>query len=113
MKKTRPIELSEKLIPEGQYCYSYPNGSYTSCPYLTHIEIIDGMGPGIIIPYCLFEKASSLPNNLEIEEFERLKKYFDFKSDDEIWDSVLFELDLLWDQVKECGINYGDERDNN
>lgn len=95
-------------IPEGHYCYvpdmeknanrDENSGIYytKNCPYYSSIE-----DEGVIIPYCKFIEEGGLENEITEKEFDRLhKKYGTSKN---VWDK--YPLDLLWDQVKECGEN--------
>jgi hypothetical protein len=96
-------------IPEGVYCYttgsiekSENNGFLSKtgvCPHYSYKDI-----NGVKIPFCKFLCKGSVPNSLTDTDFEKLEKHFG--SEDEVFEGL--PLDLLWDQVKECGINFGD-----
>ena len=120
MKETIPIKLNESIIPKGHYCYEYfKNGPVINkwCPYHQYLKVNDNLSAtvddDIYITYCIFLKEGSIHNNTTDEQFDRIKEYFGFKTDDDLFDSELFGsgADLLWDGCKECGINYGDEDD--
>ena len=99
-------------IPEGHYCYvpdveknanrGDNSGVYytKNCPYYSSIE-----DEGVTIPYCKFMEAGSVENGTSEEDYDKLiKKY---GSIEKVWEK--YPLDLLWDQVKECGENIDDE----
>lgn len=104
----------ESLIPPGQYCYvpdieknknkdKGDHAYYTkTCPYWGYIK-----DEGVDICHCSFLNESSIPNGTSSEDYEKLKKKYG--GIDEVWNN--FTGDLLWDKVKECGINnkYEDE----
>ena len=103
------MELNESIIPKGHYCYTQDgNKEVTTCPYFSSLSIYDELGE-ISIPWCILLGQGSMANWWNDEEFERLLKYFDI-TEDEAWDNDgILGLSLLWDQCKECGINYDDE----
>jgi len=104
--------MSEKkdtsVIPGGHYCYVpdlEKNANkdeddsiyYTkTCPYWGYIK-----DEGVDICHCSFLGESSVPNGTSNEDFKKLEKKYG--SDEGIWNNMT--LDLLWDQVKECGEN--------
>jgi hypothetical protein len=95
--------LTEKIleIPQGRYCYtpkSYDNGEFKIklCPFYTSIK-----DEGVRIPYCNLLNEGCVPNGTSEEDFYKLSKKYG--SDAAVWDK--YPLDLLWDQVKECGEN--------
>ena len=85
--------MDEKVIPEGEYCYD-ENGN---CPYFSHEEV--GRAK---ITFCKFLNKGCI-GNVSDEEFDYFKYFHNTSKDEDIWE--LYPLDLLWDQVKECGIN--------
>lgn len=96
--------MNENLIPLGNYCYSHtgttnelgiPN--IKLCPNFTYREIM-----GVKLPFCSLLNKGSIPNGLTDEEFEKLLNFY--KSEDELYEDN--SLSLLWDHVKECGLNY-------
>lgn len=109
--------MSEKdtsVIPPGHYCYvpdiekninrdRGDHGYYIKpCPYWGHIE-----DEGVDICHCSFLDKGCVPNGTKDKDFNKLKKKYG--SSDAVWEK--YPLDLLWDQVKECGENknYEDE----
>jgi len=69
------------------------------------LKIFDTDESSIHIPYCIYLKKGSIPNDLKDEEFDSLKTLFNLNDDDEMYENEIFELSLLWDGCKECGIN--------
>lgn len=94
--------MKTKYIPKGHYCYS--GDKY--CPYSTNICFYDD-GFEIKVPYCLYLKDGSIDgNSLTEEELRRLAKVLGYTEDELIDQDEIFQLDLLWDAVKCCGINF-------
>ena len=93
---SKPIDV----IPKGPYCYSGHLGT-NRCPYYG----VKNVG-GVPITWCRFLQQGSL-GDLTDKEFQHLKDFHKTTSDEDIWE--LYPLDLLWDQVKECGENEEDE----
>ncbi len=104
--------MSEKkdtsVIPKGPYCYvpdveknankeeDDPYYYTKNCPYWTYIK-----DEGVDICHCSFLNKGGVPNGTPSADFKKLKdKYGGAK---EVWNK--YPLDLLWDQVKECGEN--------
>jgi hypothetical protein len=103
----------EERIPKGPYCYTlvgverqegeeFPRLKTKVCPFLRHSN------HGII--YCEYlsepgKPYGSLDNNEEASTLA-LKRFETVEEVDEICQSI-----LLWDSVKECGINTADEED--
>lgn len=88
------------VIPKGHYCYD-ENGT---CPYFSYVKVYDKIGE-IQFPYCLLLKKGSMPNgDWKNNELDRLSDHFS-QTNEELWSGIL-SLDILWDQCKECGINY-------
>lgn len=112
--KNKILKKDESVIPEGSYCYvpkSYKDGvlNIELCPYFDYRVFEDEKGK-INLPYCHFLEAGSIPSNgWDNNEHERLKEILKIKDDDELFE--LFPLDVLFDQCKECGINHGDDDD--
>lgn len=65
----------ESVIPEGPYCYTRVNGKQVNCPYWGR----DADRPQQESGFCTFLGRND-------------------------WDEIP-GIPLLWDQVKECGIN--------
>lgn len=95
------------VIPRGPYCYvpdidknnskAKDDTYYTKpCPYFTGIDI-----NGAWVPWCSFLQEGGVHNNITDENFQKLEDHFG--DSDEVYDKL--PLDLLWDQVKECGEN--------
>jgi len=112
--------MSEKdtsVIPEGMYCYvpdeeknankDEDDHAYyiRTCPYWSYIE-----DEGVDICNCSFLDKGCVPNGTNKKDFKKLKKKYGSK--EAVWEK--YPLDLLWDQVKECGENkkYWDDEDN-
>lgn len=89
--------IDDSKIPKGVYCYDEKG----VCPYYSQKVVAFD----IIIPYCLYLDQGDLCG-LTNEEFLKLKKIW-AKTDEELY--KMFPLDLLWDSVKECGVNEEDE----
>ena len=85
-------------IPEGQYCYD-KNGL---CPNYKTKTVNT-----VAIPFCKLLNDGGIDNNTTEEEFELLKEFHGTSDINDIFD--LYPLDLLWDSVKECGLNTGDD----
>jgi hypothetical protein len=96
------MKKDESLIPVGHYCYTYDhNGKYIVCPYY---DVIQG-APEQADGYCHFlekgdieigEDAKASSSVMITQNGVELNK-------DEVPDFIF--TGLLWDQVKECGIN--------
>lgn len=98
-------EKDTSMIPEGDYCYTWietPNretnfrGKTKSCPYFTKKEF-----NGVEVPWCSFLDCGGLDNNQEDSDIPKLIEHF---GSEEKMNEAL-PLFLLWDQVKECGVN--------
>ena len=83
------------LIPHGDYCYS----GNKICPYRTNKEV--GHNDTVLISYCSYLEQGDI-SDLSKEEFKLLKNYHNM-TDEELWEE--YPLDVLWDSVKECGVN--------
>ena len=85
-------------IPKGHYCYSYDkDGKFKCCPFWTQKKIND-----VNVTWCEFLNKGDVPNGTSEADFEKLKFVYGPKNED-VWKAL--PLDLLWDQVKECGEN--------
>lgn len=96
------------LIPTGHYCYVPDEEKNKNkkdddfsfyiklCPYFSHKK-----DEGVGVVYCKFLKEGGIINDTTDKDFKKLiKKY---GSDENVYKK--YPLDLLWDQVKECGEN--------
>lgn len=99
-----------KLIPEGIYCYTWESvpakenefrGKVNVCPYYGSKLIA-----GVKVPWCFYMERGGIDNNWKEQEWEAISKHY---PDEYSMDSELSEF-LLWDQVKSCGENEGEER---
>lgn len=101
------------IIPEGPYCYTTretpceENGwvhKVNSCPYYKLIK-----DEGVDIIHCEFIDIKDIPGWVKDEQFNILVEKYG--SSDAVFE--LYGGGLLWDQVKECGVNenWGDEED--
>lgn len=81
-------------IPSGPYCYS----AQGTCPFwgLKHIT------EGVDVIYCSYLQQGDV-SDLTDHAFARLKEFHHTSTNEDIWG--IYPLDLLWDQVKECGEN--------
>lgn len=98
------------VIPEGMYCYApdidknenkdeNDDAYYTkACPYWGYTK-----DEGVDICSCSFLKEGCIPNGTSKKDFKKLKKKYG--SSNKVFEK--YPLDILWDQVKECGENYG------
>ena len=107
-------EKDSSVIPEGVYCYvadiekneNKDEDDHTyyikRCPYWSYIE-----DEGVDICHCSFLEKGCVPNGTSDEDYEKLEKKYG--SLEKVLEK--YPLDLLWDQVKECGENknYQDE----
>lgn len=98
--------MDEKLIPPGPYCYKLTNelNEYgipktIMCPYYEYKKIAD-----VDVPFCSFLNLGGTQNGWSIEESEKIEQHYGS------FDKTCEELPLflLWDCVKECGINDDD-----
>ena len=99
-------------IPIGHYCYTWEelpdapdfHGKINLCPHW-QVKNINGVD----LPWCALLDAGSLPGSFKNWRswedpdvaIEKLKDHFKDEYEEK---TALF---LLWDQVKECGENYG------
>lgn len=105
------LKKDENRIPDGMYCYKFTgeksmvmtkdglvSALHTKyCPYRMTKEVAGG----VRLPYCNYLKMFGFPvnKNLGDRRWNRLKKRFGGKLYD------VLALDLLFDGVKECGVN--------
>lgn len=82
------------MVPKGIYCYD----ENELCPQFK-VKFING----VAVYFCQELNQYGLDNNMTDEEFKILKQFH--KTDDI---DKLYPLFLLWDKVKECGINTED-----
>jgi len=94
-----PRDEGKKVIPKGLYC----DGKNGLCPYWSIVEHKPDMFNG----YCSYLRKGDweLSKESEIVDF-KTKKIIKSKGEESD-----FSFSLLWDQVKECGINMEDEDD--
>ena len=99
------------LIPTGRYCYKFDDqydgqklkeGTVPTvyCPYGTTKEFF-----GVNICWCEYLEKGGLDNHMLDEDFNKLVE--GYGSEDKVFEK--FDLDLLWDGVKECGGNNNEE----
>jgi len=93
------------IIPKGPYCYGkliesqneYPFARrYELCPYQTIKKIA-----GVSVWWCKYLDRGGLPDNLNDKDFDKLVAHFGGRN--ETFDAL--PLTLLFDSVKECGVN--------
>lgn len=122
-KELNPHKRDWKTIPLGDYCYvgrerrpeepetkedGRPIHYITCCPYWTSKNF-----NGVDVPWCSFLETGGLYGAVEGDhtperhESDHQKLLAHFGSEEAI-DKAL-PLFLLFDQVKECGVNIGDE----
>lgn len=96
------------VIPRGPYCYvpdveknankdeNDPIYYTKPCPYFKYKK-----DEGVDVVYCEFLELGGTINGTSEEDYEKLLKKYGSR------DARLekYPLDLLWDQVKECGEN--------
>jgi hypothetical protein len=104
-------EINKSEIPQGNYCYTWVEtpskengfrGKTKPCPYYTSKTF-----NGVEVPWCLFLKCGGLSNSTDDSEMDRLIEHFGNEEDL----NKELPLSLLWDGVKECGINTKTEED--
>lgn len=104
------MKKDESKIPMGLYCYtSDHNGEYMLCPYWDRVEGAPEQADG----YCKFLEKSDIDLGRESRENPDVvisENGVEVNKED-VPDFIF--TGLLWDQVKECGINdIWDEEDN-
>lgn len=90
------------VIPKGPYCYTFKeNDEYYVCPYYDKVKDGEEQADG----YCHFLEKSDV--DLGKEAFEsvnvNIKENGVEVNKEDVPDFIF--TGLLWDQVKECGIN--------
>lgn len=105
--KFRIYKMDESQIPKGSYCYSLSNElnehgfpKTIICPFFEYKEVV-----GVQVPFCNFLNLGGPQNGWTEEESEKIDQFYGSR---EKTDEML-PLFLLWDQVKECGMNDDDE----
>lgn len=90
------MKKDESLIPPGPYCYTYDSkGKYILCPYWDKIEGAPEQANG----FCHFLNKGDI-------EIGKDAVLIDMDTEEITpHDELPFNPSLLWDQVKECGIN--------
>lgn len=100
------------MIPQGDYCYTFtgekgideetglPYMRTKRCPYQSIREF-----NGVTVDWCDYLDCGDVGNCRTDEEYEKLLEHFG--SEEELTKSL--PLFLLWDGVKECGINKCDD----
>lgn len=87
------------IIPKGDYCYAYIDTKYMKCPYWSIIKELPEQENG----YCSYLEKSDYDLNED-------KGIAEWKNKDGevtmITQPHEIGLSLLWDQCKECGLNY-------
>ena len=102
-------------IPYGYYCYTFrkeirnDNGELIGfdinrCPYWKVKKLKNSE---IEYYHCKYLNENDM-GNLSDEEYHKILNYF---GNDENKVNDFFKLWLLWDQVKECGINEDEDED--
>lgn len=111
------MEIDESKIPKGDYCYTIvgeglsleingekkPYQKIKRCPYWKAKDF-----GGVLEPYCEVLKQGSIhPDTTEEEE----KKLLDFFGSEKEMEKIFpsGRICLLWEGIKECGINPEDE----
>lgn len=99
--------MDKTVIPKGHYCYS--GGEWTPelgiyrvkpCPYWKRTD------HGTV--KCEYLGIESLtPEAGEHDDTARQLAYDHFGGEDAAWEAV-DAISLIWDQVKDCGENYGE-----
>ena len=90
------MKKDESKIPKGPYCYTYDvMGEFKLCPYWDRIDGAPEQANG----YCHFLGKDDIQIGKEAELVDM--------DTGEItpWEELPFNPSLLWDMVKECGIN--------
>lgn len=89
------MKKDESKIPPGPYCYTYEDGKFKVCPYWDTIEGAPEQANG----FCHFLSKGDIEIGKEAE-------LIDMDTGEVTpWEELPFNPSLLWDQVKECGIN--------
>jgi|SaaInlV_120m_DNA_4_1040238.scaffolds.fasta_scaffold11862_4 hypothetical protein len=103
--------LDESVVPKGVYCYTpkeFPceeNGwvyKINACPYWKVVQ-----DEGIDVVHCELCASGGLMNDMTDAEFKILVEKYG--NEDVVFDT--YPSSLLWDMVKDCGVNYPDEEE--
>ncbi len=96
------MKKDTNVIPKGTYCYTYDeNGKFQICPYWDTIKDAPEQYNG----YCHYLEKGDLDLEQEMDFIDEKTKEINKGCD------LPFPVSLLWDQVKECGINDDIEED--
>lgn len=88
------------MIPKGMYCYGRGrDGKRKYCEHFQSKEIA-----GVTVPFCTYLNQGGITNS---PDDDVLFEHFDRDIDKMI---EALPLDLLFDAVKECGVNDGRDR---
>lgn len=103
------MEKDKSKIPEGPYCYTYEEEKFKICPYWDTVEGAPEQANG----YCHFLEKSDIDIGRETKEDPEvvITQGEDVIDKNEVPDFIF--NGLLWDHVKECGINddFDEERE--
>jgi hypothetical protein len=96
------MEKDKSKIPSGPYCYTYEGDNFKICPYWDTVEGAPEQANG----YCKFLEKSDIDLAKEAMESSDvvISDVNGKELDKEDIPDFIF-MGLLWDQVKECGIN--------
>jgi len=87
------MKKDKLIIPKGDYCYSRDeNGNQVNCPYWSSRPDKPNQENG----YCAYLEEGDWEVNADSEEYD--PKTGEVRE-------LRWPCNLLWDQVKECGIN--------
>lgn len=107
----------KKKIPKGFYCYTFtgergvskdglPTKKIKRCPFYTWKNL-----NGVDVPYCgLLREYGQTDPSLENHDYDlEHKKLVEYFGSEEKMGKIIRggAFDLLWDMVKECGVNEG------
>lgn len=104
--------MKKSLIPKGHYCYKIKNGLIELCPFWRERvyyknKLVEGREDG----YCKFLKKGDIEINDEARKESSImwKRLRNGKYRKYVYgpgkNPMGYQNSLLWDQVKECGIN--------
>ena len=99
-----PLGKDTSEIPKGDYCYKFVEGkneygipNIKSCPYRSG-KVLNGA----TIAWCNYLELGGLLNEAAKDgDYERILEFFG--DEETTWNYL--PLDLLFDDVKECGVN--------
>lgn len=97
MNAIKLLKDLQQYIPKGMYCYEIINGKRYICPFWDKNENYSEQHNG----YCHYLQKGDWDINAETD-------FYNYKTGEKVEMSG-FPFGLLWDQVKECGINEEDE----